>query len=157
MPLEGSGNGRVGAGPLEPGTEQLHMIATSSLSAPVSVPAPGCLWRLGVQVDERGEVVVDSRMQTSVAEVYGIGDLIGPPMEMFKARKCGMTAARNIMGEPYEFDFSEYPDFLHSTYEVTWVGLTEDEARERHQRGGHPDAAHGHRPETYRYRARKAP
>ena len=36
------------------------------------------------------------------------------------------------MGEPYEFDFSRYPDFLHSTYEVTWVGLTEAEAREQY-------------------------
>ena len=40
-------------------------------------------------------------------------------MEMFKARKSGVTAARNIMGEELEFDFSEYPDFLHTTYEVT--------------------------------------
>lgn len=88
---------------------------------------------LGVEVDERGFIVVNSRMQTSVPGVYAIGDLIGAPMEMFKARKCGMTAARNIMGEPYEFDFSEYPDFLHSTYEVTWVGLSEAEARERYQ------------------------
>lgn len=87
---------------------------------------------LGVQVDDRGFVTVDSRMRTSVPGVYAIGDLIGAPMEMFKARKCGMTAARNIMGEPYEFDFSEYPDFLHTTYEVTWVGLTEAEARERY-------------------------
>ena len=87
---------------------------------------------LGVSTDERGSIVVDARMRTSVPGVYAVGDLIGPPMEMFKARKCGMTAARNIMGEPYEFDFSEYPDFLHSTYEVTWVGLTEAEARERY-------------------------
>ncbi|MDT4985400.1 MAG: hypothetical protein QOF95_2890, partial [Pseudonocardiales bacterium] len=87
---------------------------------------------LGVEVDDRGSIVVDSRMRTSVPGVYAIGDLIGSPMEMFKARKCGMTAARNIMGEPYEFDFSEYPDFLHTTYEVTWVGLTEAEARERY-------------------------
>ncbi len=87
---------------------------------------------LGVEVDDRGSIVVDSRMRTSVPGVYAIGDLIGPPMEMFKARKCGMTAARNIMGEPYEFDFTEYPDFLHSTYEVTWVGLTEDEARQQY-------------------------
>jgi pyruvate/2-oxoglutarate dehydrogenase complex dihydrolipoamide dehydrogenase (E3) component len=84
---------------------------------------------LGVDVDERGVVLVDSQMRTSTPGVYAIGDLIGAPMEMFKARKCGMTAARNIMGEPYEFDFSEYPDFLHTTYEVTWVGLTEEEAR----------------------------
>jgi 2-oxopropyl-CoM reductase (carboxylating) len=88
---------------------------------------------LGVEVDERGSIVVDRRMRTSVPGVYAIGDLIGAPMEMFKARKCGMTAARNIMGESYEFDFTEYPDFLHSTYEVTWVGLTEAEARERYE------------------------
>jgi dihydrolipoamide dehydrogenase len=86
---------------------------------------------LGVEVDERGSIVVDRRMRTSVGCVYAIGDLVGPPMEMFKARKCGMTAARNVMGERYEFDFSEYPDFLHSTYEVTWVGLSEAEARDR--------------------------
>jgi hypothetical protein len=88
---------------------------------------------LGVEVDARGSIVVNPRMQTSMPGVYAIGDLIGPPMEMFKARKCGMAAARNIMGEPYEFDFAEYPDFLHSTYEVTWVGLTEAEARERYE------------------------
>jgi dihydrolipoamide dehydrogenase len=52
-------------------------------------------------------------------------------MEMFKARKTGVTAARNIMGEDLEFDYTEYPDFLHTTYEVTWVGLSEAEARER--------------------------
>lgn len=87
---------------------------------------------LGVSVDDRGAVIVDDHMRTSVPDVYAIGDLIGPPMEMFKARKCGMTAARNIMGEDYSFDFSEYPDFLHSTYEVTWVGLSEREAREQY-------------------------
>ncbi|MGH9024300.1 MAG: FAD-dependent oxidoreductase [Acidimicrobiia bacterium] len=88
---------------------------------------------LGVAVDARGSVVVDARMRTSVPGVYAIGDLIGPPMEMFKARKCGVTAARNILGEPLEFDFSEYPDFFHTTYEVTWCGLSEEEAR--HQYG----------------------
>jgi dihydrolipoamide dehydrogenase len=87
---------------------------------------------LGVEVDDRGFITVDSRMRTSVPGVYAIGDLIGSPMEMFKARKCGMTAARNIMGELYEFDFTEYPDFLHTTYEVTWVGLTEAEARDQY-------------------------
>jgi dihydrolipoamide dehydrogenase len=87
---------------------------------------------LGVQVDERGFVKVNKRMQTNVAGVYAIGDLIGSPMEMFKARKCGVTAARNISGEDLEFDFSEYPDFLHTTYEVSWVGLSEEEAREQY-------------------------
>jgi pyruvate/2-oxoglutarate dehydrogenase complex dihydrolipoamide dehydrogenase (E3) component len=93
--------------------------------------APAVEW-LGVETGPRGEIVVDKRMRTSVPDVYAIGDVIGPPMEMFKARKCGMTASKNIMGEPAEFDFAEYPDFLHTTYEVTWVGLSEEEARERY-------------------------
>ena len=88
---------------------------------------------LGIEVDERGFVKVNKRMQTNVPGVYAIGDLIGSPMEMFKARKCGVTAARNISGEDIEFDFSEYPDFLHTTYEVTWVGLSEEEAIEQYK------------------------
>jgi pyruvate/2-oxoglutarate dehydrogenase complex dihydrolipoamide dehydrogenase (E3) component len=87
---------------------------------------------LGVDVDEKGFVKVNGRMQTNVPGVWAIGDLIGSPMEMFKARKCGVTAARNISGEDIEFDFSEYPDFLHTTYEVTWVGLSEEEAIEQY-------------------------
>lgn len=84
---------------------------------------------LGVAVGEKGEILVDKRMRTSVPNIYAIGDLIGPPMEMFKARKGGVTAARNIMGDPHEFDWTDYPDFLHSTYEISWVGLSEEEAR----------------------------
>jgi dihydrolipoamide dehydrogenase len=86
---------------------------------------------LGIEVGSAGRVVVNKRMQTSVPGVYAIGDMIDGPMEMFKARKSGVCAARNIMGEDLEFDFSEFPDFLHTTYEVTWVGLSEVEARER--------------------------
>ena len=87
---------------------------------------------LGVATGPGGEILVDDHMRTSVDGVYAAGDVIGSPMEMFKARKCGMTAARNVMGEDYTFDFSEYPDFLHTTYEVSWVGLSEEEARERY-------------------------
>ncbi len=87
---------------------------------------------LGLKTDERGFVVADGTMRTSVPSVYAAGDLLGPPMEMFKARKCGVAAARNIMGEHYEFDYTSYPDFLHTTYEVTWCGLSEAEARERY-------------------------
>ena len=87
---------------------------------------------LGVAVGERGEILVDKHMRTNVPNVYAIGDLIGPPMEMFKARKSGVTAARNIMGEDVELDWTNYPDFLHSTYEISWVGLSEDEARQQY-------------------------
>jgi len=41
---------------------------------------------------------------------------------MFKARKTGTVAARNIMGEHFEWDYTDFADFLHSTYEVVWMG-----------------------------------
>jgi pyruvate/2-oxoglutarate dehydrogenase complex dihydrolipoamide dehydrogenase (E3) component len=87
---------------------------------------------LGVQTDTKGFVRTDSRMRTSVPDVYAVGDLVGSPMEMFKARKGGMYAARNIMGEEAHYHVGDYPDFLHTHYEVCWLGLGEEEARERY-------------------------
>jgi 2-oxopropyl-CoM reductase (carboxylating) len=78
-----------------------------------------------------GFVSVDSRMRTSIPDVYAAGDLLGPPLEMFKSRRSGTTAARNIMGVDAEFAYADIPDFLHTTYEVTWAGLSESEARRR--------------------------
>jgi pyruvate/2-oxoglutarate dehydrogenase complex dihydrolipoamide dehydrogenase (E3) component len=88
---------------------------------------------LGVSVDAEGFVEVDSRMRTSVPDVYAVGDLVGAPMEMFKARKGGVYAARNIMGEESHYHLKDYPDFMHTHYEVCWLGLGEEQARERYR------------------------
>jgi 2-oxopropyl-CoM reductase (carboxylating) len=84
---------------------------------------------LGVAIDDSGAVVVDEQLRTSVPDVYAVGDLIGAPMEMFKARKSGAFAARAIMGEKVSYQPSDWPDFLHTHYEVSWLGLGEEEAR----------------------------
>jgi 2-oxopropyl-CoM reductase (carboxylating) len=88
---------------------------------------------LGVAVDENKAVMVDEQLQTSVPGVYAVGDLIGAPMEMFKARKSGTYAARAIMGEKVSYRPADWPDFLHTHYEVSWLGLGEEEARARHR------------------------
>jgi 2-oxopropyl-CoM reductase (carboxylating) len=88
---------------------------------------------LGVEIGSKNEVIVNDRLQTSVPNVYAIGDLIGGPMEMFKARKSGMYASRNIMGEDVTYSPKDFPDFLHTHYEVTWLGMGEEEAREKHK------------------------
>jgi len=88
---------------------------------------------LGVAVDSDDFIRVDSRLRTSIPNVYAVGDVIGPPMEMFKARKGGMYAARNIMGEEAHYRLGDYPDFMHTHYEVCWLGLGEEDARERYR------------------------
>jgi pyruvate/2-oxoglutarate dehydrogenase complex dihydrolipoamide dehydrogenase (E3) component len=88
---------------------------------------------LGVAVGDKGQVLVDPQLRTSVPDVYAVGDLIGGPMEMFKARKSGMYAARHIMGDDsVDYVVREFPDFLHTHYEVSWFGMGEEEARRTH-------------------------
>ena len=87
---------------------------------------------LGVKVDVNGFIEVDSRMHTSIANVYAVGDVVGSPMEMFKARKGGMYAARNIMGEEAQYHIGEYPDFMHTHFEVCWLGMSEEAARNQY-------------------------
>ena len=85
---------------------------------------------LPVDRDSDGFITVNRRMQTSIPDVYAAGDLLGPPLEMFKSRRSGTTAARNIMGIDSEFGYADIPDFLHTTYEVSWAGLGERAARQ---------------------------
>ena len=74
-------------------------------------------------------MLVNENLQTNVPNVYAVGDLIGGPMEMFKARKSGVYAARNIMGEKIAYTPRDFPDFLHTHYEVSFLGMGEEEAR----------------------------
>ena len=87
---------------------------------------------LGLEITDKKEIIVNDKMQTNVPNVYAVGDLIGAPMEMFKARKSGVYAARHIMGEDISYVPRDWPDFTHSHYEISWFGLSEDEARKQY-------------------------
>ncbi len=87
---------------------------------------------LSLETEEKGFIKVNRRMQTSIPHVYAVGDVTGPPMEMFKARKEGVCAAKNIMGQTSEYKAADYPDFMHTHYAVCWLGLSEEQARERY-------------------------
>jgi dihydrolipoamide dehydrogenase len=84
---------------------------------------------------EKGGIVVNRRMETAVPGVYAVGDVTDGPMGSHKANAEGLVAAENAMGlggrKPREIDYGTLPQCLHTHPEVAWVGLTEDEARER--------------------------
>ena len=87
---------------------------------------------IDLDLDDKGFIKVNRRMQTSIPTIYAVGDVTGPPMEMFKSRKEGVCAAKNIMGKVSEYKAMDYPDFMHTHYEVSWLGLGEEEARQRY-------------------------
>jgi dihydrolipoamide dehydrogenase len=86
----------------------------------------------GVEVNDAGFIPVDRQMRTNVPWIYAIGDIVGGPMLAHKASHEGKVAAEVIAGVPgAEFDARAIPSVAYTDPEVAWMGLTEDEARER--------------------------
>ena len=89
---------------------------------------------LGVEMGPGNEIAIDNHCRTSVPGVYAVGDVAGPPYYMAVAKKRGMIAAKNIMGENAEWDDTlPLPDHIYlPPLEATSVGLTEEQAREKY-------------------------
>lgn len=83
----------------------------------------------GLKVDEKGFLVVDSKQQTSVPGIYGIGDVVGEPMLAHKATHEGKVAAEVIAGHNAAFTPMTIPSVAYTNPEVAWMGLTEKEAK----------------------------
>ena len=96
-----------------------------------------CLGALAEQIKtERGKVVVDDTMKTSVDNIYACGDINGRIMLAHTAFKMGEVAAENCMtGENKKCDLRFVPSCLYTSPEAASVGLTEEKARELHPEG----------------------
>jgi dihydrolipoamide dehydrogenase len=81
---------------------------------------------------ERGAVVVNSRMQTNVQGIYAIGDCIGNPMLAHAAFHEATIAVANCLGQEKHMDYKAVPGVVFTHPEVASVGLTEEQAREKH-------------------------
>lgn len=88
------------------------------------------LERAGVWV-EKGAVVTDERMATSVPWIYAAGDVNGKYLLAHVAYKEAEVAVRNICGERATMDYRVVPNCIFSFPEIASVGLTEEEAKER--------------------------
>ena len=84
----------------------------------------------GVEVDERGFVkVVNDHMQTTVPNIYAIGDVARAPLLAHKAMKEGLVAAEHAAGKPTAYD-TVVPSVIYTSPELASVGMTEAEAKE---------------------------
>lgn len=84
----------------------------------------------GMVKTERGRIIVNERMETSVESIYAIGDVTGGLMLAHKAMHEGIVAAENVAGAKKIMDYSVIPSVVYSKPEVAWVGLTEKEVKE---------------------------
>jgi dihydrolipoamide dehydrogenase len=92
---------------------------------------PEELIRLGVKLGKMG-IVVNERMQTAVPHIYAVGDVTGEPMLAHSAWAEGEVAALNIEGTPAKMEYEHIPRCIYTSPEVASFGLTEEQAKERH-------------------------
>ena len=85
----------------------------------------------GINVDEQGFIAVDKQQRTNVAHIFAIGDIVGNPMLAHKAVHEGKVAAEVIAGLKSEFDALTIPSVAYTDPEVTWMGLTENQAKQQ--------------------------
>lgn len=88
--------------------------------------------KLGIKC-EKGRIVVDEYMQTSVPGVYAAGDVIGGAMLAHVATAEGECAVENMLGERIRMDYRAVPSCIYTSPEVASVGLTEEKAKESHE------------------------
>lgn len=86
----------------------------------------------GLESDHRGRLTVDAKtFQTSVPHIYAAGDVIGFPSLASTSMEQGRIAACHALGvvahAPPEF----FPYGIYSVPEISTVGLTEEEVKER--------------------------
>lgn len=86
--------------------------------------------KVGVKTDERGFIVADKHMKTSVANIYAIGDVAGGLLLAHKASHEGIVAAENIAGSGLAADWKAVPYAVFTDPEIAAIGMTEKEARE---------------------------
>ncbi len=91
------------------------------------------LKELGVDMADNGAIIVDDHFKTSVDSIYAIGDVIDRMQLTPVALAEGMAVAKTLFrGEPSTADYEHVATAVFSQPPVGTVGLTEEEARERH-------------------------
>jgi len=87
------------------------------------------LEKAGVQLNERGQVVVNDYLQTSVSSIYAIGDVVRGAMLAHKAEEEGVLVAEQLAGQKPHIDYNLIPNVIYTWPEVASVGKTEEELK----------------------------
>jgi dihydrolipoamide dehydrogenase len=84
---------------------------------------------IGLQLDERGAIVVDGECKTNVPGVWAVGDVVRGPMLAHKAEEEGVAVAERIAGQHGHVNFNTIPWVIYTSPEIAWVGRTEQQLK----------------------------
>ena len=86
--------------------------------------------KVGLKVNERGQVSVDDHLQTNISNIYAVGDVVKGAMLAHKAEEEGVVVAEYIAGEKPHINYNLIPNIVYTWPEAASVGKTEAELKE---------------------------
>lgn len=86
--------------------------------------------KAGVEINDRGQVIVNEHLQTSAKNIYAIGDVIKGAMLAHKAEEEGTFVAETIAGQKPHINYNLIPNVVYTWPEIASVGQTEEQLKE---------------------------
>ena len=87
------------------------------------------LTKVGVKKDNKGRIEVNKNLQTSIKNIYAIGDVIKGPMLAHKAEEEGIAVAEILAGQAGHVNYDVIPGVVYTSPEVATVGKTEEQLK----------------------------
>ena len=89
--------------------------------------------KIGVKLDKKGSISVQNNYETSVKNIFAIGDVISGPMLAHKAEDEGIAVAEIIAGQSGHVNYDIIPSVIYTSPEVASVGKTEEDLVSKNQ------------------------
>ena len=86
--------------------------------------------KAGVKISDRGVIEVNDHLQTSVPNIYAIGDVVRGAMLAHKAEEEGVMVAEILAGQKPHINYNLIPGVVYTWPEVAAVGKTEEQLKE---------------------------
>ncbi len=83
----------------------------------------------GVKADAKGRIDVNEHLETNIAGIYAIGDVVKGAMLAHKAEEEGVFVAETIAGQKPHINYLLIPGVVYTWPEVAAVGYTEEELK----------------------------
>ena len=87
------------------------------------------LTKLGIKKDKKGRIEVNKNFQTSLENIFAIGDVIKGPMLAHKAEEEGIAVAEILAGQSGHVNYDVVPGVIYTSPEVAAVGKTEEDLK----------------------------
>ena len=91
------------------------------------------LEKIGVNLDKKGKIKVNKNFETSIKNIYAIGDVLDGPMLAHKAEEEGIAVAEILAGQSGHVNYDVIPGVVYTSPEVATVGKTEEQLKKENK------------------------